>query len=47
MNEKQTERMLALHRKYGATMGPFEEHRRGECSSGIHFLITREEAVGW
>ena len=26
---------------------PFEENRWDECASGIHFFITREEAVDW
>ena len=26
---------------------PFEEDRWDECASGIHFFITREEAVAW
>ena len=34
----------------GATVEPtepFEENRWEECASGIHFFITREEAVDW
>ena len=39
----------AIKYRTGETVTPdsFDENRWAECSSGIHFFITREEAEAW